>query len=36
MNKKVALGMIPGSLQISDGTNMVNITNPGYQAMIGN
>ena len=30
------LGMIPGSLQISDGTNMVNITNPGYQAMIGN
>ena len=29
-----SLGMIPGSLQISDGNNMVSITNPGYQAMI--
>ena len=31
-----SLGMIPGSLQISDGNNMVSITNPGYQAMIEN
>ena len=30
------LGMIPGNLILSDGVNSVNITNPGYEAMVKN
>lgn len=30
------LGMIPGNVQLSDGLNTVNITNPGFQAMVKN
>ena len=31
-----SLGMIPGNLILSDGVNSVNITNPGFQAMVKN
>ena len=31
-----SLGMIPGNLIISDGVNSVNITNPGFQAILKN
>ncbi len=30
------LGMIPGNLILSDGINSVNITNPGFEAMVKN
>ena len=30
------LGMEPGNVQVTDGTNVTNITNPGFQAMITN
>tara|TARA_B100001564_G_C20641463_1_gene672379 strand:+ start:1210 stop:1785 length:576 start_codon:yes stop_codon:yes gene_type:complete len=30
------LGMIPGNLILSDGINSINITNPGYEAMVTN
>ena len=30
------LGMIPGNIQLSDGLNVTNITNPGFQAMVKN
>ena len=30
------LGMVPGNLILSDGVNSVNITNPGYEAMVKN
>ena len=30
------LGMIPGNVQLSDGLNVTNITNPGFQAMVKN
>ena len=30
------LGMIPGNLILSDGINSINITNPGYEAMVSN
>ena len=32
--KKNSLGMIPGILNVSDGTNMVNITTPGFQSVV--
>ena len=28
--------MEPGNVQVTDGTNVTNITNPGFQAMITN
>ena len=31
-----SLGMIPGNLILSDGVNSVNITNPGFQAILKN
>ena len=31
-----SLGMIPGNLILSDGINSVNITNPGFEAMVKN
>ena len=31
-----SLGMIPGNLILSDGVNSVNITDPGYEAMVKN
>ena len=31
-----SLGMIPGNLILSDGVNSVNITNPGFEAMVKN
>ena len=30
------LGMIPGNVQLSDGLNVTNITNPGFQALVKN
>ena len=30
------LGMVPGNLILSDGINSVNITNPGFEAMVKN
>ena len=30
------LGMVPGNIQVTDGTSITNITNPGFQAMITN
>jgi hypothetical protein len=30
------LGMIPGNLILSDGITSINITNPGYEAMVTN
>ena len=33
---KNSLGMIPGNLILSDGVNSVNITNPGFQAILKN
>ena len=30
------LGMIPGNLILSDGVNSVDITNPGFEAMVKN
>ena len=32
--KKNSLGMVPGILNVSDGTNMVNITTPGFQSVV--
>jgi|TARA_B110000285_G_scaffold75236_1_gene86655 hypothetical protein len=32
--KKNSLGMIPGTLNISDGFNTVNITTPGFQSVV--
>ena len=30
------LGMVPGNIEVTDGTSITNITNPGFQAMITN
>ena len=32
--KKNSLGMVPGILNVSDGTNIVNITTPGFQSVV--
>ena len=32
--KKNTLGMIPGTLNISDGFNTVNISTPGFQSVV--
>jgi len=31
-----SLGMIPGNLILSDGITSINITTPGYEAMVTN